>query len=226
MNQIPNQSIESLKSLGMLIPKVGYEDEIKAFQELERKQKPIQNGILFVGDSDIRYWTHGEQFQKDFQGLPVTNRGFGGSKTWEVLLYFNELILPSSPKAIVYCCGDNDIAVLEKNGVKNAVLGFELFLEQVRLKAPTVEKIFYLGIHPSPSDEPLWGYINDANQQLRKVCAENKKVEFVDYLFLLMDKQGKLNANCFNEDGLHFSPSFYKNFANYLRPIITYNKNL
>lgn len=220
-NPLPNLTIEKLKSLGMLIPKIGYEDDIKAFQEIDKKQKPIQNSILFVGDSDIRFWNHDNQFQNDFKGLPVINRGFGGSKTWEVLLYFNELILPSAPKKIVYCCGDNDIAVLEEKGVKNAVLGFALFLEQIELKIPSVEKIFYLGIHPSPSDEPLWGYIEDANQKLKKVCSENKKVEFIDYLHLLIDEKGKLKTNCFNDDGLHFSSSFYNCFANYLRPIIT-----
>lgn len=135
-------------------------------------------------------------------------------------MYFNELILPSKPKVIVYCCGDNDIAVLEEKGVKNAVLGFQLFLEQIKLKAPSVKKILYLGIHPSPIDEPLWGHIENANTQLKKVCADNKIVAYVDYLHLLFDSKGKLIANCFKEDGLHFSPNFYKSFANYLIPLI------
>lgn len=227
MIYIPNQTIEELKSLGLLIPKVSYEDEIAAFQELDRKQRPIQNGILFVGDSDIRYWNFDDQFQKDFAGLPVINRGFGGSKTWEVLLYFNELVLPSNPKVIVYCCGDNDIAVLEQRGISSAVIGFKLFLEQIELKVPSVKKILYMGIHPSPGDEPLWGYIAEANKQLEKLCNFSKMVSFINYQKLLLDAQGRPKPDCFREDDLHFSPSFYKKWSALLIPIITdaMNKN-
>lgn len=218
MNKSDNPTVEVLRQKGMEIPFVGFEDEIQRFKEFDLKNLVSKNGILFVGDSDIRYWTFDNQFYLDFIDLPVLNRGFGGARTWETLLYFNELILPSQPSLIVYCCGDNDIAKLSKDGVNSAVLGFQLFVEMVKTKAPFVKKILYLEIHPSPVDEPLWNYIALANEKLETICSHNPLLEFVKYKFLLEDEKGNLDSANFIEDRLHFSQKFYHRFAEFLKP--------
>ena len=215
---LKNHTVESLTALGMVIPFAGYEDVIKAFQSSDQLRPPKQNGILFVGDSDIRFWNFDGQFEKDFSGWPVLNRGFGGSRTWEILLNFNELVLSSHPQCIVYCCGDNDIAVLQQKGVSNAVLGFQLFLEQVKIKAPFVKKILYMAIHPSPIDAPLWNHIHEANQLIKEICSNSDLAEFMDYLYLLKDQKGNLRADCFKEDQLHFSSHFYNQWGEYIKP--------
>lgn len=222
---LQNPTVEMLRSKGMEIPLVGFEDEILAFQELDKKFPTQPNGILFTGDSDIRFWTFDNQFQNDFNNLPVLNRGFGGARTWEMLLNFNELILPSRPAIIVYCCGDNDIARLEAAGVKSAVLGFQLFVEMVKERAPFVKKILYLEIHPSPVDEPLWGYISQANIKLKELCHKQSLVEFYEYTNLLLDESKKIDEKKFREDRLHFSPAFYQRFASVLYPKLVMDLN-
>lgn len=207
-----------LRQKGMEIPFVSFEDEIQKFKEFDSNNQVVKNGILFVGDSDIRYWTFDNQFYLDFKELPVLNRGFGGARTWETLLYFNELILPSQPEIIVYCCGDNDIAKLAKDGVNSAVVGFQLFVEMVKSRAPFVNKILYLEIHPSPADEPLWGFISQANLRLEKICEDETMLQFIKFKFLLENKVGKLDPKNFIEDQYHFSPKFYQRFADFLRP--------
>jgi hypothetical protein len=42
---------------------------------------PPKGGIIFTGSSSIRMWT---SLKEDFPGLPVLNRGFGGSMIPEV----------------------------------------------------------------------------------------------------------------------------------------------
>jgi len=210
---------EELNRLGMTIPDVGFRDQIDQFVETDRAVPPAPGGILFLGDSDIRFWNDGGRFAENFAGLPVLNRGFGGARTWETLLYFAETVLPSRPRLVVYCCGDNDIAGLGEKGVASAVAGFRLFLDQVRKQAPFVKKILYLGIHPSPSDEPLWGFIEQANALLRPLCRESGGLaEFVDYLHILLDSRGRPRAELFRSDGLHFGPELYRQLGAFLRP--------
>jgi len=218
-------TVEQLRQKGMEVPVVGFEDEIRVFQALDKKSSSISNGILFVGDSDIKYWTINDQFSNDFNGLPVLNRGFGGARTWETLLYFDDLVLPSQPSIIVYCCGDNDIARLGKNGVQSAVLGFQLFVELIKSKADFVKKVLYLEIHPSPVDEHLWSYISEANEKLEEFCNKDNMLEFVTYKFLLQNESGKLDSENFKEDQYHFSPKFYKRFAEFLKPKLNINKD-
>ena len=88
----------------------------KAVSILTKKRllnPPPKHGIMFVGSSIFRLW---RTLKSDFSPLPVYNQAFGGSRTWEVLHYARELILPHQPKIIVYYCGSNDI-----NAGENAV---------------------------------------------------------------------------------------------------------
>jgi hypothetical protein len=129
-------------------------------------------------------------------------------------------VLPGRPKVIVYCAGDNDIAKLKAEGVETAVMGFGLFIRMVQAHAPFVRRIFYLGIHPSPSDELLWPLIEKANQRLRVLCDQSSLARFVDYNHLLHDEQGQICESAFLPDRLHFSAELYRQLGWYLRPML------
>ena len=214
----PGYTQEELQALGMVIPGVSFEAEIQRFVDADRLQPPAPGGILFVGDSDIACWNHDNCFAEGFAGLPARNRGFGGARSWEVLIYFEQVVLPYRPRTIVYCAGDNDIANLKESGVASAVTGFRLFLEQVAAFLPETRRVLYLGIHPSPKDEPLWGYIAEANRQILEICRTSKVAEFVDFNHLLHGADGKIRPELFRADRLHFTPACYRTLGAFLRP--------
>ena len=54
-----------------------WEPEIAAYEATDRTNPPNPGGVLFVGSSSIRLW---QTLQSDFPGVPVLNRGFGGSE--------------------------------------------------------------------------------------------------------------------------------------------------
>lgn len=208
-----------LRRAGMLVPEIRFQDEIERFEEADRREPPPEGGILFVGDSDIRRWD-GDAFRQHFAGLPVLNRGFGGARTWEVLLFFDRVVLPCRPRVIVYCAGDNDIARLKEDGVRSAVIGFRLFLELVEKHIPETGRVLYLAIHRSPSDKPLWAFIEQTNVELRQLCRASRIAEFVDYLHLLTSTDGGLLEDFFAPDRLHFTSEFYHRLSAFLRPLV------
>ncbi len=53
-----------------------WEPAIKAFETADIAAPPPSGGIVFIGSSSIRLWT---SLATDFPGMPVLNRGFGGS---------------------------------------------------------------------------------------------------------------------------------------------------
>src|SRR5437763_4245357 len=61
-----------------------FAQEIDAFDAADRAAPPAAGGIVFVGSSTIRLWA---SLVDDFPGLPVLNRGFGGSTFPEALHY-------------------------------------------------------------------------------------------------------------------------------------------
>src|SRR5829696_3905830 len=61
-----------------------WEAEIGAFERADREARPAPGGIVFAGSSSIRLWT---TLEHDFAGLPVLNRGIGGSQIREVTAF-------------------------------------------------------------------------------------------------------------------------------------------
>ena len=55
-----------------------FEPEIRAFEAADRASPPPLGGVVFIGSSSIQHWSH---VAADFPGVPVLNRGFGGSNT-------------------------------------------------------------------------------------------------------------------------------------------------
>ena len=76
---------------------------IQAFQEQDHVAPPPKNSILFIGSSIFRQW---KNLKEHMDPLPVFNRAFGGSRTADVLYYMDQVVLPYSPKLIVYYCGE------------------------------------------------------------------------------------------------------------------------
>src|SRR3954465_3242868 len=70
-----------------------WEADIEAFEKQDQRNPPPAHPILFVGSSTIRFW----KVSDAFPGLPVLNRGFGGSETSDVLYYFDRVVARYHP---------------------------------------------------------------------------------------------------------------------------------
>ena len=78
--------------------------------------------------------------------------------------------------------------------------------------------MLYLAIHPSPSDEPLWGFIDQANAGIRPLCKSSAVAEYTDYLHLLCTPDRRPKPDLFRPDRLHFTAAFYDRLSAFLRP--------
>src|SRR5688500_1202199 len=117
-----------------------WEKEIGAFAEIDRKQTPPENAVLFVGSSSVRLW---ENLRQSFPRLKVINRGFGGSRLEDVNHYFDKIVLPYKPKTIVLYAGENDV----NDGIapETVAENYRKFSKMVQAKLPKT-KIFYVSL--------------------------------------------------------------------------------
>lgn len=215
-------TIERLIEKGMQIPNVRFADEIARFTAQDLLASPPGKGVVFVGDSDIRLWNFDGVFDQYFTPCGAINRGFGGARTWEVLLYFEQLILRYQPRLIVYCCGGNDFFFLDERQGESAITGFNLFLDTVVSTLPATTRVIYLAMHNSPHDVTIWDEMREANEQLQSICENSYgRAVFFEYNNLLMDSNGAPLKEMFRPDGLHFSNKFYHILSQNLRPLIS-----
>ena len=192
----------------------GYEPEIRAFEEADRKQMPPAGGVLFVGSSSIRLW---RTLADDFPGLKVINRGFGGSQIPDSTRYAPRIVIPYRPKTIVLYAGDNDIAA--GRAPEQVLADFEAFVKTVRAELPDV-RILFIAIKPSVARWALVDKIRDANRLVKDFAEADPKrsLGYIDIFTPMLGDDGKPRKELLVEDGLHLSPAGYELWTSIVCP--------
>ena len=191
-----------------------FEQEIQAFELVDKKSMPPGGSILFVGSSSIRMW---KTLEKDFAPLPVINRGFGGATIAEVNYYAERIVYKYSPGVIVFYCGENDIA----EGLPPAVVfqDFKKFMGETEKNLPEVP-VVYISAKPSPARWDYWRKFKILNQMIEKFAQNRPSLYFVDIGPVLSGLDGKPDPALFIEDGLHLNRAGYDRWVQVLRPMV------
>ena len=191
-----------------------WEAEISAFERADREAPPAPGGIVFAGSSSIRLWT---TLKDDFAGLPVLNRGFGGSQIREVTAFADRIILPYKPRLIVFYCGSND--VMAGRTVPEVVDDFKAFVAKVRGAVPQA-RILYIAIAPNPARWERKNAWLDLNARIKAYSESDPRVTFVDIWPEMLDPAGQPRPELFVEDRLHMNPRGYAIWKRLVRPVV------
>ena len=178
-----------------------FRDEILRFAEQDRENPPPACPVLFVGSSSIRMWS---SLTDDMAPLPVLNRGFGGSTISQSNLYFDRIVAPYRPRAIVFYAGENDL----DGGLSPATAAskFRRFMELKRAKLGKTP-VFYISAKPSKLRFGQLGRQSDLNAAIRQMAASSKDLIFIDVVTpMLRDGQPQ---DLYVEDGLHMNAAGY-----------------
>jgi len=193
-----------------------YEPEIRAFEAADRAGAPEPGRVLFIGSSSIRMW---DSLETDMAPAPVLNRGFGGSKTAEVLAVFDRVVLPYEPGVIVYYCGDNDLGT-DNTDSESAAHGFIAFDRRARALWPRA-RVLYIPIKPSLARWSNWEAMARANAIVRAYCERTAGAEYLDTVTPMLGADGRPDPSLFLEDGLHLNERGYEVWAGVVRePVV------
>ena len=179
-----------------------WEADMQRFEAADAQSPPPRGGVLFIGSSSIRFW---DTLAQDFPGVPVINRGFGGSELRDSTWYADRIIVPYAPRQILIYAGDNDLNAGRTPQQLRA--DFIAFVERVRRDLPKA-KIAYISNKPSPSRAQLLPVQRAANTL---IAAEAKRlgVDYIDIFTPMLDASGQPDESLFIEDRLHMSRAGY-----------------
>lgn len=194
-----------------------YEPEIRAFEATDRASPPLPGQVLFIGSSSIRLWS---TLAEDLKPAPIINRGFGGSKTHEVLAVFDRIVPVCRPAVIVYYCGDNDLGT-DNTDAEAAARGFIDFDRRARALWPDV-KVFYISIKPSLARWSNWPAMQRANNLVRSYCERTHNARFLDAATPTLTADGRPDPTIFEPDGLHLNAKGYAVWASVIREPVLY----
>jgi lysophospholipase L1-like esterase len=191
-----------------------FKAEIEAFRQWDTKNAVPVDGVLFVGSSTIRLWPTATSFA----GLPVINRGFGGSQISDVNHYIEDLVLRYRPAVVVFYAGDNDVNA--GKSPERVAADYRDFTSKV-LAARADTRIIFLAIKPSPARWALWPKMQEANERIRSYSqGRTPQLLYVDVATPMLTAGGQTQAHLYVEDGLHMTPAGYVIWTRVLAPVI------
>ena len=188
--------------------------EIARFESSDRVSPPTLGGVVFVGSSSFRLWPN---VAADFPGVPVINRGFGGSTLADVVTMTPRIVLPYRPRLVVLYAGDNDLAAGRTPA--DVLASYEQFVALVRRTLPST-RIAFVSIKPSPSRLALIDSMRVANRLVREIIARDTLQRYVDVFTPMLRGDGRPRPEFFGPDSLHMTPAGYALWRERLSPVV------
>jgi lysophospholipase L1-like esterase len=157
---------------------------------------------VFVGSSSIRLW---ETLAADFPGLPVVNRGFGGSQIADSVNLAERVILAYHPRQVVVYAGGNDIHAGKRPEV---VYGdFVALMTKLRASLPGA-RLAYISSAPSPS---RWAEVEKVKRlnSLAEAYCRDHRIDFIDVFPRMLGADGQPKPDVYVSDRLHLNAKGY-----------------
>lgn len=141
--------------------------------------------------------------------------GLSGGMALSVFDQVNE-IAKRKPDHIFILLGQCDLLwPVVDHPIAYSMSQYSKLIKELKAKVPAAQ-IAVLSVTPVTADaekeEPRYKHINEYNQALKKLAA-NEKVKYID-LSPLFEKK---NSDQYDSDGIHFKPTFYKKWLEYMK---------
>lgn len=191
-----------------------WESDIQAFEAADQASAPPEGGVVFVGSSSIRLW---RTLEEDFEGLPVINRGFGGSEMDDALEFADRIVIPYRPRMVVVYAGDND---LWSEQTPQQVFGnFQALVEKVHASLPET-RVAFIAVKPSVARWSIADRVRETNALVEQYAASHPLVDYIDIFTPMLGPDGTPRPELFVEDGLHLNEAGYELWESVVEPVV------
>ncbi|TAK99051.1 MAG: hypothetical protein EPO07_11195 [Verrucomicrobia bacterium] len=191
-----------------------WEKEISAFETADRTNPPPKHAVLFIGSSTIRFWT---TLAQDYPGVPVINRGFGGSEIADSTHFAERIIFPCEPKMIFLRAGGNDIHA--GKSAAEVFADYQEFVAKVHTKLPQTEIVF-ISQCPAPSRWKEAETNKQLNQLVEAFTKKTPRLKYIESYDLSLGPDDQPREELFRADRLHFNAEGYKLLIERVRPFL------
>lgn len=188
--------------------------DMARFAAEDAARPPPAAPVVFTGSSSVRMW---ETLAADFPGVPVLNRGFGGSQVRDSIWHADQVAVRYRPRQVVVYAGDNDINA--GRSPAQVLADVQALVARLRRDLPGV-RIGYLAIKPSPSRVEQLERQQEANRLVREWASTQTGVDFIDVATPMLDADGRPRAELFIEDRLHMNADGYALWRKVVAPYL------
>lgn len=182
---------------------IRWQKDILAFGKQDAKTPPPDHPIVFTGSSSILKW---KTLAADFPGLPVMNRGFGGSEVFDSFNYAHLTVIKYNPRLIVFYAGGNDINAGKTP--QRVFADFKAFVAKVHAALPDC-RIAYISNAPNPKRWSMIDKMIETSRLVEEFTKTDKRLQFINVYPHMLGADGKPKPDIFVEDQLHMNAKGY-----------------
>jgi len=189
------------------LPEVkAWEKDIQEFERLDSTEAYPESSVLFTGSSSIRLWS---TLKKDMAPYPVIQRGFGGSRLSDFIVYADRIVSPHPCSAIVIFIANDIIGAENDKSPEEVAALFRGSLRILRKSHPSTP-VFWISITPTPSRWKAWPRIQKASELIKEICDNQKNTYYISTTSAFLDEKGLPEKKYFRTDMLHLNDEGYR----------------
>jgi lysophospholipase L1-like esterase len=180
-----------------------FDAEVDSLERRTRHRRGSDDLVLFYGSSTFTLW---DDLETRFPGVCAVNHGFGGATLADCLEYFDRLVTPMAPSAVVLYAGDNDL----DNGASPELVRerVEHFLLRKRAALGPIP-MAYVSIKISPARFHIMHKIAYANRIIERSLFSRADVHYLDITRRMIGRGIADLFACYDHDPLHMSRRGY-----------------
>ncbi len=180
-----------------------FDAEVEALERRTRHRRDCDDLVLFYGSSTFTLW---HDLETRFPGIAAVNHGFGGATLADCNEYFDRLVAPMAPRAVVLYAGDNDL----DNGASPELVRerLEHFLLRKRAALGPIP-MAYVSIKISPARFHIMHKIAYANRIIERSLFSRADVQYLDITRRMVGRGIADLRACYDQDPLHMSRRGY-----------------
>lgn len=183
-----------------------WEPDIEKFEALDKSENYSDNAVLFAGSSSIRRWTN---IAEDMAPYKVIQRGYGGAKLSDFVVYADRIFSPHKCDALVIYIG-NDITGSAQDKTPEEVKRLFLYVLKIFRRTHPDTPFFWIAITPAPSRWKAWPDIKKANDLIKEACENHRNTYFIRTDYAYLDEKGEPINELFVSDMLHQNEKGYR----------------
>ncbi len=188
-------------------------EEIAKLRAKDEVERHPADAVLFLGSSSVRLW---EGIAADMAPYHPIQRGYGGARFADLVVFAEELVKPHRYQAAVVFVG-NDVTGKGTDVTVEQVVGWWQGVVKVLRERESKAAIFCVEITPTPLRWPAWERIQAMNRALKAACENESGVHFVETAGTFLDADGLPKEDCFRKDRLHLSEVGYGLWAGLIK---------
>ncbi|MGY1530503.1 SGNH/GDSL hydrolase family protein [Luteimonas sp. A649] len=180
-----------------------WEADMARFAAEDVLHPPPRRPVVFAGSSSFRMWP---SLSRDFPGIPVRNRGFGGAQVRDLAWHADAVAIQYQPRVVLLYAGDNDIDAGRSPG--QVLADTQVLVTRLRAALPRAT-LAWVSIKPSPARIDQLPAQREANALVETWLRQQPGTAYIDVTTPMLDDAGRPREALFIADRLHMNAAGY-----------------